>query len=361
LNTDRSADESTDYGLKKEKKERLHTPKPDAVGSSSSPELRKKKSAREEKTEQDYAEWMQEIKALPGNNECADCGLADPEWASINHGVLLCIECSGIHRSLGVHISKVRSITLDRLEPDLLEAMKALGNTLVNSILLGTLDLETGSSGLEVPASRTDRSIKERWIAAKYVERKFVEPPDATRDLNELFYDVCAIGPIPSVLKLILQGAELTWKNPQQGGKTALHNAVINKNSVVTEFLLYWSSEADVTDGLGYSPLHYAASLDHIRIVLLLARRAASWSLAGTDGKTPFDLAQAEQNEDVVMVFRLIEANGGGREALEKTMQLLQARNTRASLRMSQHRVRKNLEVDLLSSSPASDGMPSPS
>lgn len=57
---------------------------------------------------------LQTIKdVIPGNNFCADCDAPGPEWASLNLGVLMCIECSGIHRNLGSHISKVRSLSLD--------------------------------------------------------------------------------------------------------------------------------------------------------------------------------------------------------------------------------------------------------
>ena len=50
---------------------------------------------------------------IAGNSTCADCGKENPDWASINLGILVCIECSGIHRNLGSHISKVRSLSLD--------------------------------------------------------------------------------------------------------------------------------------------------------------------------------------------------------------------------------------------------------
>ena len=47
------------------------------------------------------------LRNVDGNNMCADCGASEPDWASLNLGALLCIECSGVHRNLGVHISKV--------------------------------------------------------------------------------------------------------------------------------------------------------------------------------------------------------------------------------------------------------------
>merc|ERR1719445_27932 len=77
----------------------------------------------------------EQILIIPGNEVCADCGASNPEWASINWGVVLCIECGGIHRSLGVHITKVRGIKLDVWDPEILKVMAELGNSIVNSIL----------------------------------------------------------------------------------------------------------------------------------------------------------------------------------------------------------------------------------
>lgn len=68
------------------------------------------------------------IKAMPGNDKCVDCPALHPQWASVSYGTLFCLECSGLHRSLGVHISFVRSLTMDGWSEKQLGAMRAGGN-----------------------------------------------------------------------------------------------------------------------------------------------------------------------------------------------------------------------------------------
>ncbi len=121
---------------------------------------------------QSEAVALQAIRNAKGNNLCVDCGapskccpeimscsgnvnnikycmlrslsllsiwehhglLADPTWASLNLGALICIECSGIHRNLGTHLSRVRSLDLDVWPSELTKVLTAIGNHMANSI-----------------------------------------------------------------------------------------------------------------------------------------------------------------------------------------------------------------------------------
>ena len=74
---------------------------------------------------------MNTILSVPGNTQCADCSGTDVQWASINLGIALCIECSGVHRGLGVHVSKVRSLNLDKWDSSTVQVSPLCSSLLV--------------------------------------------------------------------------------------------------------------------------------------------------------------------------------------------------------------------------------------
>uniref|UniRef100_G3TBS2 Arf-GAP with coiled-coil, ANK repeat and PH domain-containing protein n=1 Tax=Loxodonta africana TaxID=9785 RepID=G3TBS2_LOXAF len=143
-----------------ERLDRTASPSTSSIDSASDS---RERSAKAEST-------LQRVQNVAGNSQCGDCGQPDPRWASINLGVLLCIECSGIHRSLGVHCSKVRSLTLDSWEPELLKLMCELGNSTVNQIY----EAQCEELGSKKPTASSPRQDKEAWIKDKYVEKKFL-------------------------------------------------------------------------------------------------------------------------------------------------------------------------------------------
>ena len=75
------------------------------------------------------------IQSLIENNVCADCGAENPTWLDINWLVLLCVDCSGIHRSLSVQISKIKSLELDNVNIDYIEILFMIKQKDINTIL----------------------------------------------------------------------------------------------------------------------------------------------------------------------------------------------------------------------------------
>eukprot|EP00051_Salpingoeca_urceolata_P023943 m.413051 g.413051 ORF g.413051 m.413051 type:complete len:1593 (-) comp20172_c4_seq19:1349-6127(-) len=102
------------------------------------------------------------------NLSCADCGARNPDWTSINLGIVVCINCSGIHRSLGVHISKVRSTTLDEWTPSLIALVQSIGSIKSNQFWEANLTTEK-------PNADSELSEREVFIRAKYERKEFVQ------------------------------------------------------------------------------------------------------------------------------------------------------------------------------------------
>lgn len=136
------------------------------------------------------------LRRVCGNDKCADCGASDPDWACLNLGVLVCIECSGVHRNLGVHISKVRSLTLDVKvwEPSVITLFQSLGNAFANSVWEELLQSKGAYKTELVPTGfyKSDKpqllyfckpshsdsiAVKEKFIHAKYALKVFVRKP----------------------------------------------------------------------------------------------------------------------------------------------------------------------------------------
>ena len=117
-----------------------------------------------------HKQILKEVLKREENRLCADCKARGPTWASVNLGVFVCLNCSGIHRSLGVHVSKVRSTTLDTWLPEQVAFVKSLGNELCANYWEARLPQHF------VRPRGTDMVALKRFIVDKYVNRVYCDP-----------------------------------------------------------------------------------------------------------------------------------------------------------------------------------------
>ncbi|XP_033105723.1 arf-GAP with GTPase, ANK repeat and PH domain-containing protein 1-like isoform X3 [Anneissia japonica] len=217
---------------------------------------------------QEKAAVIQEIRKIPGNGFCADCEDANPDWASINLGALICIECSGIHRNLGTHVSKVRSLDLDDWPAELLCVMMCIGNTMVNNIWEVSLNSRTK------PNSNSNREEKERWIRSKYERKEYLAPiPNPEKRIGQQLLEAVTIEEIRLVILLLAQATPLdvNHRYGEGDGRSALHLSCALANVVLTQLLIWYNADVTAVDADGRTALVYARSVgaeDCVKVLL---------------------------------------------------------------------------------------------
>lgn len=198
--------------------------------------------------------------------ECADCSVRPADWISINLGVLLCIECSGIHRSLGVEVSQIRSLTLDAVPDELLDCVsKFLGNERVNSIFEAILP-----PGWIKPTSDTKRQLKEKWIKAKYVFRGFTNP-EQVDDIEDRLFQAAQDGSVAEILFCLAHGADLSMI---RNGESVLHRCAAFGHTECCGFLIRNGASVVAVDSHGQLPFEVAkaAGFEHLKLFLMQKR-----------------------------------------------------------------------------------------
>ncbi|XP_059633461.1 ADP-ribosylation factor GTPase-activating protein AGD3 isoform X2 [Cornus florida] len=294
------------------------------------------------------------LRRVCGNDKCADCGAPEPDWASLNLGVLVCIECSGVHRNLGVHISKVRSLTLDVKvwEPSVITLFQSLGNTFANSVWeevlqsRGAFQVDLVPTGLlksdkpqltfiSKPSHADSISIKEKFIHAKYAEKLFVRKPKDKYTVAQQIWEAVRTNDKKAVYRLIVNsevdvnavyqevlfGSSLTLAKAMllQEQTSLDHNSSCFTGDPAGKSLsssnLAGTSEEMLEDFDGCSLLHLACETTDIGMIELLLQYGANVNASDSRGQIPLHRCILRRKTTIA---KLLLARGADPRAVDR-------------------------------------------
>uniref|UniRef100_A0A672NTA1 Arf-GAP with coiled-coil, ANK repeat and PH domain-containing protein n=1 Tax=Sinocyclocheilus grahami TaxID=75366 RepID=A0A672NTA1_SINGR len=281
------------------------------------------------------------------------------------------IEVSPTTLSLGVHCSKVRSLTLDTWEPELMKLMCEIGNTVINQIYEGAMPIDNpmqhekwitffrreslfcpdeldslfsyfdtgsgprslssdsglggstdGSTDILVFGSVVDSVTKEECEDSDEssgevdIEQEASDPEDGRElDPNALLHKASRARNLPVMAEALAHGADINSVSEEDESKSPLIQAVAGGSLIACELLLQNGADVNQRDIRGRAPLHHATCLGHTGQVCLFLKRGASQVEVDKDGQDPLSIAVQAANADIVTLLRLARMTEEMREA----------------------------------------------
>ncbi|XP_045104637.1 ARF GTPase-activating protein GIT2-like isoform X3 [Portunus trituberculatus] len=201
---------------------------------------------------------------------CGDCGAPDPGWASINRGILICDECCSVHRSLGRHISQVKSLKKGQWNSIQLAMVHTLYNSGANGIWEHTLlDPSVAKTGRRKPQSNDPvHPTKADFIRAKHQMLAFVYRPSREdnngddADVSRQLHSSVRTSNLETSLRLLSQGADPNYFHKEKNC-CPLHVAARAGQSSQVELLIVYGADPGAVDPQGYTPAHYSSEANY--------------------------------------------------------------------------------------------------
>ncbi|XP_071142681.1 arf-GAP with SH3 domain, ANK repeat and PH domain-containing protein 2-like isoform X3 [Mytilus edulis] len=242
---------------------------------------------------------LQIVKRLPGNNVCCDCNAKDPEWLSTNLGVLICLECCGIHRQLGVHISRTQSIVIDELGTSQLLLARVVGNQNFNEIVEAKVD-QTMKLKPSSPMEERLHYIKAKYEQHKYAIITSTDKEDLKQDLKQAIIQQ----DIGALIQVYAEGADLMTELPDdENSGTALHLAIEKEDGYslhIVDFIVQNShlNSLGHKNKQGNTALHVCSLLNKTECMKLILRTQPELAnVENNDSQTPLDIAKENNHE----------------------------------------------------------------